>query len=289
MLIAALGAGPPPAAAGQPEEAGQGQEEGAAEGEDPSSRFRLGATAGVAVQDATLPVGRLEVHVFDESGAPIPHQPVLLGMVDKSNKIDVRKGESDANGVARFSGLPHGDGSGYAAVLEWHGMRLGTAPFPMPEAGGARAEIRAMARTTDPAVMTIGEGGRVIIQMHEDNLQFLEMLPLENQSDKIFDPGPGAVEIPLPQGFVGAEAQEGERKIDVRQNHGVAVHGVFTPRRTLVGTTAKNAGQEVVFGFVLPYHGDSAGLRAAAAERYGAGDADHRADRRVVGQRAQHR
>jgi hypothetical protein len=83
------------------------------------------------------------------------------------------------------------------------------------------------------------------------------MLPLENTSDKIFDPGPGAVEIPLPQGFVGAEAQESDRKVDVRQNHGMAVHGVFTPRRSFVGTTAKNAGQEVVFGFVLPYHGDS--------------------------------
>lgn len=255
MLIAALGAGPPGApAAGQGEDEGQGDQ--AADGDD-ASRFRLGTTAGVAVQDATLPVGHLEVHVFDESGAPIPRHTVLLGMVDKTNKIDIRKADSDASGVARFNGLPHGDGSGYAAVLEWHGMRLGTAPFPMPDSGGARAEIRAMGRTSDPSVMTIGEGGRIIIQMHEDNLQFLEMLPLENQSDKIFDPGPGAVEIPLPQGFVGAEAQDSDRKIDVRQNHGMAVHGVFTPRRSFVGTTAKNAGQEVVFGFVLPYHGDT--------------------------------
>jgi hypothetical protein len=142
-------------------------------------------------------------------------------------------------------------------VLEWHGVRLGTAPFPMPATGGARAEIRALGRTGDPAVMTIGAGGRVIIQMHEDNLQFLEMFPLENTSDKMFDPGPGALEIPLPQGFVGAEAQESDRKIDVRQNHGMAVHGVFTPQRSMVGTTAKNAGNEVVFGFVLPYHGDT--------------------------------
>ena len=56
---------------------------------------------------------------------------------------------------------------------------------------------------------------------------------------------------------MGAEAQDNERKIDVRQNHGMAVHGVFAPKRAIVGTTAKNAGQEVVFGFVLPYHGDT--------------------------------
>jgi hypothetical protein len=244
MLIAALGAaGPPPAG---------GEGAPAAEGE---GTFSLGATAGVAVNDRALPAGRLEVHVFDENGAPIPNHPVLLGMVDKANKIDVRHGKSDAQGVARFADLPRGDGTGYAAVVEWHGMRLGTAPFPMPETGGARAEIRALGRTADPSVMKIGAGGRVIIQMHEDNLQFLQMFPLENSSDKMFDPGPGALEIPLPRGFVGAEAQEGDRKIDVRQDHGVAVHGVFAPQRSIVGSTAKNAGNEVVFGFVLPYHG----------------------------------
>ena len=209
--------------------------------------------------------------MFDESGAPIPQHTVLLGMVDKSNKIDVRKADTDAGGVAHFAGLPHGDGSGYAAVLEWHGLRLGTAPFPMPDTNGARAEIRALGRTADASVMTIGEGGRVIVQMHEDTLQFLEMLPLENVSDKIFDPGPGAVEIPLPQGFVGAEAQESDRKVEVRQNHGMAVHGVFTPRRSLGGTTAKTAGQEVVFGFVLPYHGDTRDFTQRMPNGMGAG------------------
>jgi hypothetical protein len=246
MLIAALGtAGAPPAGDEAAPAAGGGE------------GFSLGATAGVAVSDSSLPAGRLDVRLYDENGAPIPNHPLLLGMVDKANKIDVRHGKSDATGLAHFADLPRGDGTGYAAVLEWHGMRLGTAPFPMPESSGARAEIRALGRTADPAVMTIGAGGRVIIQMHEDNLQFLEMFPLENSSDKMFDPGPGALELPLPQGFVGAEAQESDRKIDVRQNHGMAVHGVFAPKRSTVGTSAKNAGNEVVFGFVLPYHGDT--------------------------------
>ena len=244
MLIAALGAGPA--------EGGEAPEGGS---EPPA--FTLGATSGVATGDSALPVGRLDVAIFDENGAPIPRHPVLLGMVDKTNKVSVRKTTSDDKGVAHFADLPHGEGTGYAAVLEWHGMRLGTAPFPMPDAGGARGEIRALSRTADPSVMTLGQGSRVIIQMHEDSLQFLEMLALENTSDKIFDPGPGAIEIPLPKGFVGAEAQESDRKIDVRQNHGMAVHGTFTPHSSFTGTSARNAGQEVVFGFVLPYHGDT--------------------------------
>jgi hypothetical protein len=257
MLIAALGKGGmpgQPGAEGAPAGEGEPTDAQAAGGE---GMFTLGATAGVAVVDQTLAAGRLDVSLFDESGAPIRNQPLLLGMVDKANKIKVTKGKSDAAGVAHFADLPRGDGTGYAAVLEWHGMRLGTAPFPMPESGGARAEIRALGRTSDPSVIAVGAGGRIIIQMHEDNLQFLEMFPLENSSDKMFDPGPGAIEIPLPQGFVGAEAQDNERKIDVRQNHGMAVHGVFAPKRSIVGTTAKNAGQEVVFGFVLPYHGST--------------------------------
>jgi hypothetical protein len=250
MLIAALGKG-----GGEAAPAGDAAASAGAGG--PGAQFTLGATAGVATTDPSLPPGRLEVSLFDESGAPIPNQPVLLGMVDKTNKIEVRHGKSDATGVAHFADLPRGEGTGFAAVLEWHGMRLGTAPFPMPESGGARAEIRALGHTSDPSVMTIGSGGRVIVQMHEDNLQFLEMFPLENRSDKMFDPSPGAIEIPLPQGFVSAEAQESDRKIDVRQNHGMAVHGAFSPQRAILNTTAKNAGQEVVFGFVLPYHGET--------------------------------
>jgi hypothetical protein len=217
--------------------------------------FVLGTTAGVATADTTLPVGTLEVHVLDEDGTPIRNHAVLLGMIDKSSKIDVRRGKSDANGLARFSDLPTGEGTGYAAVVEWNGSRLGTAPFPMPSVGGARAEIRALARTADPSVMTIGPGARIVLQMHEDTLQFLEMFPFENNSDKMFDPGPGAIEIPLPGGFVGAQAQESDRKVDVRSNHGMAVHGAFTPKTAIPGTSAKNAGQEVAFGFVLPYHG----------------------------------
>jgi hypothetical protein len=255
MLIADLGTPGEAPAAGAPAAGGApaGAPTAGAAGEPPP--FVLGATAGVATADAALPVGTLEVRVLDEAGAPIRNHPVLLGMIDKSNKIDVRHGKSDGNGLAHFSDLPSGEGTGYAAVVEWNGTRLGTAPFPMPSVGGARAEIRALPRTADPSVMTIGPGARIVLQMHEDSLQFLEMFPFENSSDKMFDPGPGAIEIPLPDGFVSAQAQEGDRKIDVRQNHGMAVHGAFTPKRSIVGTTSKNAGHDVAFGFVLPYHG----------------------------------
>jgi hypothetical protein len=74
----------------------------------------------------------------------------------------------------------------------------------------------------------------------------------------MFDPTPGALEIPLPTGFVGAQAQENERKVDVRQDHGMAVRGAIVPKRSLLGVgDGERQANEVVFGFEMPYRGDS--------------------------------
>ena len=220
--------------------------------------FALGATAGQAEPDDALPAGTLEVRLLDEKQAPIANHNVVLGMVNEEKQIETRNARSDAAGLARFTGLPIGEKTGYAAVIDWRGLRLNTAPFGMPEGRGVRAEIRALARTADPSAITIGEGGRVVVQMREDSLQILEFLPLENTSDKMFDPGPGAFEIPLPSGFTGAQPQENERKVEVRQNHGIAVHGPIVPKRSLLGVSeSERKANEVIFGFVLPYDGET--------------------------------
>ena len=260
MLLSGL-AGGGGAPAGGP--AGAAPEGGSAEGGAPAAGgeqrpFALGATAGSATEDASLPVGTLEVRLRDEAGAPIANHSVLLGMVNKQGEVESRRGKSDNDGLVRFTGLPAGKSTGYAAVIEWRGLRLNTSPFAMPEVGGARAEIRALARTADPSVVTIGTGGRLVVQLNEDQLQFLEFLPLENTSDRMFDPGPGAFEIPLPREFAGAQPQENERKVEVRQGHGIAVHGAIVPKRMqLAATDADRRAEEVVFGFVLPYHDDT--------------------------------
>ena len=248
MLIAGL----PPA--GAEEGAGQPAGEGPAAGGG-KEPFALGSTTGSAKPDKSVPLKTLEVRLLDEGGRPIPNHPVTLGSVDTTNKVDVHRATTDAQGVARFSDLAVGKTTGYAAVTDWHGLHIGTEPFAMPEDSGARAEIHALERTADPSVITIGEGARVILQMREDSLQFLEILPLENKSDKLFDPGPGAVEIPLPKEFTGAEAGQSDRKIEIRKGLGVAIHGPISPKSALGGVDAKGAGNEVTFGFVLPYSG----------------------------------
>ena len=251
MLISAVASG-----GGGGEPAGEAPA-GAAGGGKEQRTFALGATAGTAEPDATLPTGTLEVRLRDENGAPIANHSVLLGIVNKQGEISTRTAKSDAAGQARFTDLPVGQQTGYAAVIDWRGLRLNTSPFAMPESGGVRAEIQALARTSDKSAITIGAGGRIVVQMREDSLQILEFLPLENTSEKMFDPGPGAFEIPLPTGFVGAQPQENERKVEVQQNHGIAVHGPIVPKRSQLGADTERQANEVVFGFVLPYHGDT--------------------------------
>ena len=226
---------------------------GAPAGKGDQRAFSFGATAGNAVPDAALPIGTLDVRLRDENDAPIASHPVLLGIVNKQGTIDTRRATTDAAGQARFTALPAGKETGYAAVIDWHGLRLNTTPFAMPDSGGAVATIRALARTPDPSVITIGAGSRIVVQFHEDRLQILEFLPLENTSDKMFDPGPGAFEIPLPDGFVGAQpTPDNERKIEARQNHGVAVHGAIIPKRMQVATPEANASRRWCSGSCCP-------------------------------------
>src|SRR5438270_174533 len=103
LSVAALGLAAPRAAA-QPFAAGGGEP------------FAIGSTTGSARADASLPTKTLEVTLVDENGRPIPNHPVTLGSVDTSNKVDVRHAETNASGVARFTDLPTGKTTGYAAV-----------------------------------------------------------------------------------------------------------------------------------------------------------------------------
>jgi hypothetical protein len=246
MLIAGLGPAPAAGEAGGGEAGGN--DEGGGQG---GEGFSLGASTGTAVPAADLPAGTLEVRPFDQAGHPLPNQLVLLGaaLQGSEGKLKITRVTTNAAGLAKITGLATGASIGYAAVVDHRGIRLGTQPFTMPEVGGVRAEIRALERTSDASVISIGSGGRIILQMHEEVLQVLEMLPIENHSDKLFDPGVGGVEIPLPKGFVNAEAGEGDRKLEVRKNYGIAVHGAIAPK-----TAANN---EITFGFTVPYHGST--------------------------------
>jgi hypothetical protein len=259
MLIAGLG----PAPMGGDDDGGDSGGQ-SPEGDGQGEGFRLGATTGTVAPAPDLAAKTLEVRAFDESGHPIPSIVVQLGAAAQGSegKLKITKATTNAEGLARFEGLDTGSSVGYAAIIDHKGARLGTQPFSMPEQGGMRAEIRAMERTSDASVITFGSGGRIVLQLHDDILQVLEMLPLENRSNKLFDPGVGAIEIPLPKGFLNAEGGEGDRKLEVRKNYGIAVHGSIAPQ-----TTTNN---EITFAFTVPYRSSTYDYKQALPNGLGA-------------------
>jgi hypothetical protein len=248
MLIAALpadGAGPADAAGKRP--------------------FSLGLIVGTVTVAENLPTGIVEVLALDEQNRPLAQQAIELGKVVVGREVEVSEVVTGADGHARFSNVTKGaapTGAGGAAghvaaavVMERNGLRIGTEGFNLPDKGGVSVELRVPQRTPDPSILSIGAGGRVILQVREDGLGFIETLPLENHSDKVFDPGVGGLEIPLPTESVNAEGAEGEHKIEIRKGIGVAVHGPIPPRRPETMDPSRKSPDEVTFGFVLPATG----------------------------------
>ncbi|MES1164474.1 MAG: hypothetical protein ABUR63_01850 [Verrucomicrobiota bacterium] len=270
MLIAKLSATPGGAPAG-PGAAGEGDGEGG----DKQPSFSLGLIAGTAAPDPALPVGTIHVLALDEAGRPLAGHTVEVGHVKSGGQLAVTRQVTASDGTARFSGLtegrtdstggtggtgtpagPPGADVGAAVVMQVGALRLGTDGFGLPATGGVRVEIRVPQRTADPSIITIGAGGRLILQMRDETVSFIETLPLENHSDKLFDPGVGGIEIPLPTEFTSADVAEGEHKIEIRKGIGVAVHGMIPPRRPQADPNRKSP-DEVTFGFVLPATGST--------------------------------
>ena len=185
MLIAGLGAGD-----GDDDGESDGHGDGAETGPSGGKKrrpFTLGIVSGTARVDLKLPVGTIEVRALDETGRPLADKEIELARVSQGNKIEVTRQLTTAEGIARFTAVA---GDTTAAVAMQHGsLRLGSDGFGMPATGGVSVELRVPARTADPSVITIGAGGRLILQMHDDTPGFIETLPLENHSDKLFDPG----------------------------------------------------------------------------------------------------
>ena len=90
----------------------------------------------------------------------------------------------------RFTGLPTGPGSGYAAVTEVDGLRLSTEPFRMPDDSGMRGQILALRSTRDPSVLRLDPRTKVIVDLREEALAVMVGLFFRNTSQEIFDPGP---------------------------------------------------------------------------------------------------
>ena len=212
------------AAAGEGSPAGAGKDQRASPwARPPASRRRT----------RRCPSGRWRSACCDESGRADRQPPRAAGHGRTSRARSTSRAARATRPAPRASpSLPAGKQTGYAAVIEWHGLRLEHVAVRDarerrrarrdPRAGAHRRSVGDHDRRGRPHRRPDGRGPAADPRVAARS---------RTRSDEMFDPAPGALEIPLPTGFASAQPQENERKIDVRQNHGVAVHGPIVPKR----------------------------------------------------------
>jgi hypothetical protein len=221
---------------------------GAAAAGMPAQPKALGVRSGKVEARDGLKAGTLEVSVLAADGKPMPGIGVDLGRVQHAGSgVDFVHAVSDNAGIAHFADLKSGEGA-YAAVVESDGMRIGTPAFQLDDKRGAAGEIRLPGRTSDLSALHISASSRMMVELREDAIGVLQNLMVENTSDKVFDPGPRGLFIPLPEGFAGAEKLPGGVDLEIKEGVGVFFHALLPPAQS-PGATA-----QVRLGYVLTTH-----------------------------------
>ena len=221
-----------------------------------------------AMEDPTLPVGTLEIHIADPSGKPLPNTPVTLGVLYNS----VAKGESrkrlslttNATGVARMDNLETGSTVAYRPMVISEGATFSAMPFRMPEKSGMRALLHVY-----PVVDSIEEAlvvsqSVVYTEVKDDRIQVQQAFKIYNFGRNAWVPRD--LVVPLPESFTAFTTQQGmsDVGVDAVPNKGVRIHGTFGP------------GQHMLeFRWQLPYSGEP-------EVRFDVGMAPHMAASRVI-------
>jgi hypothetical protein len=195
-----------------------------------------GVRKGVFVRSAKiepsdkLPAGTVEIRVLGPEGKPLPGVKVELARGRAGGGgVEVKQADTDAAGTARFTALEAAEAAPWGAVVEHQGMRIGSVPFTLEAKRGAAGELRVPGRTSELAVLRVSASSRMMIELREDSLAFLQNLVVENTSDKVFDPGPGGLLVPLPDGCTGSEKMSGGDEVEVKEGSGAIRRGLLPP------------------------------------------------------------
>jgi hypothetical protein len=199
-----------------------------------------------------VPAGTVEIRVLDGEGKPLAGQKIeLTGAKTGSKATDAVQAVTDQAGNARLSGIKVEEGTSYLAHVEHDGLRVGSEAFPLEARRGAAGEIRIPARTGDLSVLRIASISRMMIEPREDAVGILQNWVIENTSDKIFDPGPRGLFIPLPDGFGGVEEFPGGSKLTIKEGVGAFLHAPLPPNQS------PSSMAQIRLGYVLATQGTS--------------------------------
>jgi hypothetical protein len=209
---------------------------------------QLGIRSGKVEASDDVKAGSVELKVIDASGKSVAGVGVDLAHTVGKGVESVRA-LTDGNGVAHFVGLKADNTTIYAAVIAHDGMRVGTPTFVLETKRGATGEIKLPGRTDSLSALRISSSSRMLVELREEALGLLQNLVIENVSDKIFDPGPRGLFLPLPEGFTGAEKLPGGSEIEIKEGVGVFLHTPILPAGSIGATSI-----QVRLGYVLATH-----------------------------------
>jgi hypothetical protein len=209
----------------------------------------VGIRSGKVEGKDDLPAGTVHLRVLGPDGNALPGVKVSLGHVEPgTGTVAFDDATTDPSGAARFEKLQSGPKTQYAAVIERDGLRVGTDAFTLDEKHGASGELRVPGRTNDLSVLRISASSRMMVELREDAVGVLQNLILENTSDKVFDPGPGGLLLPLPDGFAGGEKLAGGAEVEIKDGVGVLVKNLLPPTQSPAAVT------QVRIGYLLTTH-----------------------------------
>lgn len=127
--------------AAQAQDAGTAQSPVAPETPGEPEVHRAEVPRTVAEEAEGLEAGTVLVRVVDSAGRPLTDALVRLGAMREGNAETPREMRTDADGIARFERLDHGNNIAYRASTDWEGARFGATPFQLPAHRGYRVQL----------------------------------------------------------------------------------------------------------------------------------------------------
>lgn len=202
------------------------------------------------IEDPSLPVGTIQIHIADVEARPIARQEVTLGILYNS----VAKGESrkrvtaltDDMGVVQFKGLDAGSGVAYRAMVLKDNATFAVTPFVLTQKMGSRVLLHTYPIEKDIEKTLIATRSVTYVEVKDDRIQVQQLFELFNGGKSAWVPDEYI--IALPPEFTAFTTQQGmsDVGVDALPKKGAKLHGTFAP------------GQHAIeFRWQLPYTGEA--------------------------------
>lgn len=189
-------------------------------------------------EDPALPKGTIVVSLRNEKDAPLPKQPIRLGIVRqtvaKGDKHEERNATTDGNGEVRFDQLETASAYAYRVSHRRDGASFSAMPFRMPDKGGMRVVLHAYPVTSDMREALIVTQGVSHIEVKDDRVQVQQALTFFNFSDRAWVPHDFVVSLPAEFTALNAQQDMGGTRVTSLDGRGARIDGTFPPGRSTV-------------------------------------------------------